>query len=152
MSLKRLLLAVLMIVLVVGLSGCNYFNRSDEEMKPESQVVEENQPFYARDFNDILIPDGLRLDRKNSMHTRSQTFNGGILNYEGRLDVNSLLDFFENSMSKNGWQLAGTVKSDKSLLIFVKANKTCMITVADSKFNLNTEVYFYISETSRGMN
>lgn len=152
MSFRRSLEAVLMIVLIVGISGCNYFNRSDEEMKPEAAIEEGNRPFYAKDFKDILIPDGLKLDRKNSMHTRSQTFNGGILNYEGRLDVTSLLEFFENSMGNSGWQLVGTIKSEKSLLIFVKANKTCMITVADSKFNLNSEVYFYISETARGMN
>lgn len=127
------------------LSGCAYLSGSEDETAPPSTATA-SQPYYAKDFREILIPDGLEVDRENSMFVKTSSLNGGILNYQGRLEVNSLTEFFENSMQKNNWTLAGAVKSDKSLLIFTKPNKTCMITISDSDFNLNTEVYIYITE------
>ncbi len=126
------------------LSGCTWFNGSTEEGMDTTPVAE-NQPYYPKEFREILIPDGLIFNRENSMFIKSDTFNGGILSFQGRLEVNSLSDFFETSMQKEGWKFAGSVNSQKSLLIFTKAGKSCMITIVDTNFALNTEVNIYVT-------
>lgn len=127
------------------LSGCAYFNQGNEK-EPMSAVPATSNPYYPKDFKAILIPDGLVMNRENSMFVKTDSFNGGILHFDGRLEVNSLTEFFENSMPKNGWKKSGSVKAQKNLLIFTKPNQTCMITVAESKFTFKTDVFVYISE------
>jgi hypothetical protein len=141
---RKLLVCLVLSVFVLSVQGCTYFDRTDEE--GTAALVQESQPFYPRDFNEVLIPDGLMLDRTESMYIKSESFNGGILNYQGRLEVNSLTEFFENTMPQKGWQLSGSVKSANSLLIFTKSEKTCMISITESKLSMNTEVYIYVSE------
>lgn len=143
-GLQRLMAYLVLVLLAVGIQGCTYFDTASEENV--SALVPESQPFYPRDFKEVLIPDGLALDRAESMYIKSESFNGGILNYQGRLEVNSLVEFFENSMPQKGWTLSGSVKSLNSLLIFTKHQKTCMISITESKLSMNTEVYIYVSE------
>lgn len=141
---RKLLACLVLSVFVLSVQGCTYFDRTDEQ--GTAALVPESQPFYPRDFNEVLIPDGLMLDRTESMYIKSESFNGGILNYQGRLEMNSLTEFFENTMPQKGWQLSGSVKSASSLLIFTKPEKTCMISITESKLSMNTEIYIYVSE------
>lgn len=140
---RKLLACLVLSLFVLSVQGCAYFDKIDKEGTP---LIPESQPFYPRDFNEVLIPDGLILDRVESMYIKSESFNGGILNYQGRLELNSLTEFFENTMPQKGWILSGSVKSANSLLIFTKPEKTCMISITESKLSMNTEVYIYISE------
>ncbi len=139
---SRFMGAVLLFSLFLG--GCAYLNPDKEEKM--SAISAASQPYYPKDFKAILIPDGLVMNRENSMFVKTNSFNGGILHFDGRLEVNSLTEFFENSMPKNGWKQAGSVKAQKNLLIFTKTNQTCMITIAESQFTFKTDVFVYISE------
>lgn len=127
----------------LGLGG------SDSDMGASadaSDIVVENQPYYPTDFKDLLIPSELDWNRGNSMVIRTDSFAGGILNFSGRVEANSLSDFFVNTMEKNNWKLSGSVKYKKILLAFVKPNKTCTITISDNEFGIKTEVFVYITE------
>lgn len=104
------------------------------------------QPYYPPDFREVLIPDGLEMNRENSMFVKTNSFNGGVLNFEGRIDVISLSDFFEGAMPKNGWKLSGVVKAKNYLLIFTKPDRTCMITISENKLNFKTVVNIYIAQ------
>jgi hypothetical protein len=141
---RKLMVCLVLSLFVLSVQGCTYFDMASEENA--TTLVTESKPFYPRDFDEVLIPDGLSLDRQESMYIKSESFNGGILNYYGRLEVNSLTVFFENTMPQKGWILSGSVRSANSLLIFTKPEKTCMISITESKLSVNTEVYIYISE------
>ena len=144
-KLQRPMAYFVMALFVVISQGCTYFDTTSDENT--IAMVPESQPFYPRDFNEVLIPDGLVHDRAESMYLKSESFNGGILNYQGRLEVNSLIEFFENTMPQKGWTLSGSVKSANSLLIFTKPEKTCMVSIIESKLSMNTEVYIYVSQS-----
>ncbi len=128
----------------VLLSGCSSMSSSStgDDMAPSIT----DQPFYSADFKEVLIPGGLKLNRDKSMFITTDSFKGGFLHYKGRLEVNSLTDFFLNSMPKNGWQRTGMVKYKNVLLAFSKPRKTCMITIAESDLKFSTEVFIYVSE------
>jgi len=143
-KLQSMIYFLTMAVLVLSSQGCTYFDRVDEENP--AAMVPESQPFYPQDFKEVLIPEGLAPDMEESMYAKSDTFKGGILNFQGRIEITSLTQFFENTMPQKGWRLSGSVKSAQSLLIFTKPDKTCMIIIKDSKLGVNTEVYIYISE------
>ncbi|MDH5297779.1 MAG: hypothetical protein OEV91_02030 [Desulfobulbaceae bacterium] len=146
-----LFLAAMMLLLVLGgCAGIDFGGNSDEAQPAASPSNEApltgNQPYYPTDFKDLLIPGELSWNRDKSMSIKTDSFAGGILNFSGRLEINSLTEFFNNTMPKNGWKVSGTVKHKSNLLVFVKPHKTCMITVSESEFGLKTEVYVYITE------
>ena len=141
---SRVALFALLAVFLL-LSGCTNLTSSsnDDELAPS---ITEDQPYYPADFREILIPGGLKLNRDKSMFITTDSFKGGFLHFKGRLEVNSLSDFFLNSMPKTGWKRNGMVKYKNVLLAFSKPGKTCMITITETELKLSTEVYIYVAE------
>lgn len=88
--------------------------------------------FYAGDLRDIELPVELKWEREKSMTIKTESFNGGIWHYEGRVEPLSLKDFVVNAMHNNKWKLVGESTSHDILLAFVKPNKTCMIVISES--------------------
>lgn len=129
--------------LFVLLSGCANLGTFGGDSQEGYETA--SQPYYPPDFREILIPDGLTMNREESMFVRTSSFKGGVLTFDGRVDVISLSDFFEGSMPKNGWKLSGVVKTKNYLLIFTKQDKTCMITISENKLNFKTVVNVYIA-------
>ena len=89
--------------------------------------------FYAGDMRDIELPVELEWERDKSMTIKTESFNGGIWHYEGKVEPLSLKDFVVNAMHNNKWKLVGESTSHDILLAFVKPNKTCMIVISGSK-------------------
>ena len=146
------LLAILFSFLVMLASGCTTIgsssSASDQEGDPDSSsTIVENAPYYPTEFKDLLIPGELEFNNDKTMSIRTESFAGGILNFTGRVEINSLADFFATTMQKNGWKLTGTIKHKDILLAFVKPHKTCMFRITKSGLGMTTtEVYAYITE------
>jgi hypothetical protein len=128
-------------------SGCSTVSSSSKsaDQQDPSKTIVENAPYYATEFNDLLIPGELKFNNDKTMSIKTDSFAGGILHFSGRVEMNSLAGFFESSMVKNGWKLTGTIKHKEVLLAFVKPNKTCMIRVIKSGFGMGTEVFVYMT-------
>jgi hypothetical protein len=107
-----------------------------------------NEPYYPVDFRDLLIPGELEWNREKSVSINTASFTGGILNFNGRVEVNSLTDFFINGMKKDGWEVTGSVKSRDVLLAFIKPQSSCMIKIAEGGTLGKTEVTVYIAHTN----
>ena len=140
-------ISLFFLLTLLTINGCTTIDTSDDSTV---DAVAVDQPYYPPECREILIPAGLKLNRDKSMFITTESFKGGFLQFSGRLEVNSLTDFFINSMPKNGWQRTGTVKYKNVLLAFSKADKTCMITICETNLSLNTEVLIYLAETIPG--
>lgn len=145
--------AMLLVVLLV-LNGCAHLGLadSDGQMTPASTPghAAEIQPFYPTEFQDLLIPGELTWNREESMVIRTDSFAGGILHFSGRVEINSLSNFFISTMERNNWRIAGSVQYKKIMLVFVKPNKTCTIIIRDADFGTRANVYIYITEDLGG--
>lgn len=131
-------------------SGCSSLSSSskssDQEGKTDpSKTIVENAPYYPTEFADLLIPGELKFNNDKTMSIKTESFAGGILNFSGRVEMNSLAGFFETTMEENGWKLTGTIKHKEILLAFVKPHKTCMMRIIKSGLGRSTEVYAYIT-------
>jgi hypothetical protein len=140
----------LLALLLLALTGCAQLgfggSSGSESAPPTAETMTGNQPYNPTEFRDLLIPGELAWNRDKSMVIKTDSYAGGVLNFSGRVDINSLSDFFVKSMERNGWKLAGSIKYKQVLLAFVKPAKTCTITIADSEFGLKTEVNVYVTE------
>lgn len=138
---------------LVALSGCAELGLgggADPGASPDpfasAAASSAEQPYRANEFSDILIPSEFSWDREKSMIVRTDSFAGGVLQYNGRVDITSAADFFSNNMPRNGWKLAGSTRYKNILLAFIKPNKTCTVVLSENKLLMRTEIAIYVAE------
>ena len=133
------------LLLVALLGGCSgksdqsMESISDSELAPVATVVES--------YGDIELPIEMVLDAKKSMAMRTDSFQGGIHVYKGRVQVSSLRDYIIASMRNNKWKLVGEASYNNVMLAFTKPNKTCMAVLSESSAGAlgKTQANFYVT-------
>jgi hypothetical protein len=93
------------------------------------------------EFEDVLIPRELDLDKDGSFIYRSEGLKAGLLRFAGRVEMNSLMQFFANNLPKDGWRLVSQFRSPQSLMLFQKGNRMCVVAIEDADFRTFTDVW-----------
>jgi hypothetical protein len=101
---------------------------------------EKNSSLYY-DFEDVLIPRELKLDTESSFVYHSSGFTAGVLVFRSEVERNSLIRFFENNMAKDNWQYVSSFKSPRTLLLFKKENRWCVVNITDNKWDTRVEIW-----------
>ena len=116
---------------------------------PGSLMAQKEEPSSAQDkkqrasyydFEDVLIPSELTIDKKNSFVYGTSRTKVGILIFEGRVEPTSLANFFQNNMRSDGWKLINSFKYREYLLNFLKEDRACVITITEKSFSTTVEV------------
>ena len=97
-------------------------------------------PLYY-DFEDVLIPRELELDANSSFVYHTSGFTAGILTFKSKVELGSIVNFFETNMAKDNWQAVGTFKSPRTLLLFQKENRWCVINITDNRWDTLVEIW-----------
>jgi len=127
-----------------GCSGAQ--TKKDESPAPPppstqaAPVVEEQKPLYLY-FSDILIPRELKEVKADSFVFRTPGMSAGVLALKGNVEVNSLIGFFENNMAKDNWTLISAFISPRSMMLFQKENRWCVINITDRRFGTSVEIW-----------
>lgn len=95
---------------------------------------------YYYDFDDILVPRAMTLQNQKSFIFETPKVKGGLLTFTGRVDAMSLATFFVNNMLKDGWKLSSSLKFHRTVLVFNKPDKDCVITIKDGRFTTHLEI------------
>jgi hypothetical protein len=125
--------------LVLFLAACS----STPKTTDGSDAKEKNDkdaPLYY-DFGDVLIPRELKLDVNSSFVYHTSGFTAGILAFKSKVELKSMVDFFENNMMKDNWKPVGTFKSPRTLLLFQKENRWCVINITDNRWDTLVEIW-----------
>lgn len=136
------------------ISGCA--GLKSKKSGPKSQVttpeVKGPSPLYY-DFGDVLIPNELKVNKKASFVYKTSGFSAGVLTLSGRVEVSSLFAFFESNMQKDNWMNIGSFKSPRTIMLFQKENRWCMINITEKDFKTHVEVWVAptISEAEAGL-
>ncbi len=122
---RIILMSALSVGIFVILNGCTskLAPPPSAELAPLSNSV--------GNFEDIVLPAEMKWNSKDSIAIKTESFRGGILEYKGKLEVNSLKDFLVSSMANNNWKLVGEASSNVVMIAFIKPNKTCMVTLEE---------------------
>ena len=123
-------------------TGCGVFN--SKKTKTSTPVKRKKSkgasPLYY-DFGDVLVPSELKVDKKASFVYRTPGFSAGVLVLKGRVDMGSLVAFFENNMSKDNWQPVSSFKSPRTIMLFHKENRWCVINISEKEFKTYVEIW-----------
>jgi hypothetical protein len=93
------------------------------------------------DFPDIPIPSELDLQPKDSYVFQAGSTKTGLLTLRGRVDINSLVNFFNMAMPRENWKPKGQFRYRRSALIFEKPEKTCVILLREDIIWTWVEIY-----------
>lgn len=145
MVVKKIAYICLAFVLVYMVSGCT---GKDSSSSQSLEVADLGQvATTVESYGDIELPIEMKLLPKKSMAMRTDSFQGGIHVYKGRVDISSLKDYVIASMRNYKWKLVGEASTQDVMLAFTKPNKTCMIVLAsDSMGPLGkTSASYYVT-------
>jgi hypothetical protein len=93
------------------------------------------------DFPDIPIPSELELQSKDSYVFQAGSIKTGLLTLRGRVDINSLINFFNMALPRENWKPKGQFRYRRSALIFEKPEKTCVILLNEGTIWTYVEIY-----------
>ncbi len=123
------------------LNGCVFgLGGSDEGLEAAAPEVT-SQPFYHYSYRQILLPFGLELDKKESFFVDTDSFTGGHLRYIGQLEIESLAEFFINTMPKNKWKKVYSSVSGRMLQAYSREGRTCIIKITETNFKTYVDIF-----------
>jgi hypothetical protein len=127
-------------------SGCSLLDVKTGGTKQSSTSESQKGPvprYY--DFGDILIPGQIKPDIKTSFVFRTEGMTAGILRFKGRVEAASVIKFFENNMAKDNWQEVGSFKSRRTIMLFSKESRRCVINITE---DYNTLIEIWVIPTT----
>jgi len=139
------------VMMLTGLltTGCAYWDkRSAASSRAMTRIVKRETPAVYRDFGDVRIPKELRVEKKSTFVYQTTGFTGGVLSLRGRVETDSLVNFFDRHMIGDNWQLISRFKSPRTIMLFHKENKWCVISISEGDF-FSTYVEIWIAPTAK---
>ena len=130
------------------ISGCSSLSGKKKKTSSTTNVYKDKgtSPQYY-DFGDVLIPSELKVDKDESFIYKTPGFSAGVLVMKGRVERNSLISFFEGNMVKDNWQLVSSFKSPRTMMLFNKADRWCVISISDKTLDYHTHIEVWVSPT-----
>ena len=132
------------------ITGCSSGFKQSFTSRTSGKKGKGPSPVYY-DFADVLVPRELKIDKDSSFVYQTPGFVGGVLSLKGRVEVNSLINFFKRNMVKDNWTLISSFKAPRTIMLFHKENRWCVINISEREFSTRAEIWVAptIEESSR---
>ncbi len=143
---KHLQFAPVALILVIALAVGAFTGCASTPSGPESGSGSAGSPSAhmrptAYDFPDVLIPNELELVSGSSYVFQGPKTKAGLLVFKGRVETKSVIDFFQTSMPRENWKFKGGFRYKRSVLVFEKPEKICLINIHEDLYYTYVEIY-----------
>ena len=128
---KAIWMGVILILIIGGAYGCSSLSssRTAREQDPETR-----QPLSTSyRFEDIPLPPGMTLNRKESFIYETRTTKAGLLTYEGKGEMEKLANFFKQQMPNYQWRLVSNFELQNVMLTFMKEGWNSIIYIVSQE-------------------
>jgi hypothetical protein len=127
-----------MLVGLALITGCS--SRGGKREGSQAAPAAGGQARYYH-FEDVLIPHGLKPQMDKSFIYETPSLKAGKLVFSGRVEPQSLANFFTNNMERDGWRLVNKFGFKDLVLNFTKPDKTCMVNIYDRPIKTIVEIW-----------
>ncbi len=103
------------------------------------------RPQYL-DFPDIPIPSELDVRPDESNVFQTGQIKMGFITLRGRVEPSSIINFFTLALPREGWRPRGQFRYSRSMLVFDKPDKTCVIIIKESTIYTYVEINVVVSQ------
>lgn len=136
-------LVCLIFAAFISVSGCGYFqgaSASEQGQSPQPAVEKKPVAVY-HDFEDVLLPEELTIIKDRTVVVSTPGFKSGILTLKGRVEPNSLYNFFSINMEKDNWDVLSRIKApETTIMVFQKATRCAVITIREQQIYTYVEI------------
>lgn len=152
---QRVLSLLVTLIASIVLTACSGIKAqkktSPSDQTPQQMSAKETTIYY--DFGDILLPNQLSINNNKTFVMSASGLTAGVLSLKGRVEINSLLSFFESKMPIDGWTLENKFRGLRNMLLFTKQNRNCVITIDEGRLNTLVEIWVAptVRETESGL-
>lgn len=140
----RLVVLFLVMLLLTGCANLRGGSEAEHIYEPEPiDVPPEREDITRRyyDFDDIPIPNEMKINSRDSILFESQNIRAGMLSFSGRVDSDSLFNYFQVSMQNEGWRLLSYIKYGSYILTFDKPDRLCIIRIIERSFSSELQIW-----------
>lgn len=113
--------------------GCGSLPKRDESASRTSSLLE---PSATLKFSDVPVPAGFRFAPQESYSFESSGVRVGVLKYQGKADVEQVMNFYKEQMPMYNWSLLNVVEYGDRLINFERENETCIVTLSSKGNNI----------------
>ncbi|MBT3387050.1 MAG: hypothetical protein HN417_03850 [Desulfobacula sp.] len=143
-SIRPVTKMIVLVALTFFISGCMgnlASKKSDGDTQNDSQPKSKKVTAVYYDFEDILIPMELSIVKGRTVVISTPGFTSGIITLKGRIERQSLFNFFNINMQNDNWNILSQIKSPgTAIMVFQKASRTAVIAIRDEQLNTYVEV------------
>ena len=131
----------LLIAVVCFASGCTTTGTNQKKESPTATVQKTDSVAVYYDFKDVLVPQELKIDEDATVIISTPGLTSGVLALRGRVEKNSLFNFFRTNMIKDNWNIVSQIKSPKiTMLVFQKANRWAVVNIRENDIFTYVEI------------
>ncbi len=116
------------------LSACALFDKGPA--KPDPGRLPDQ-----REFDDVMVPRDMDIDRDASAVYRRDGSSIGILRMSGRIDMSSLMRYFQNNLANDGWRQVSVMRAPQSIMVFQKANRMAVIALTEDSLTTYADLW-----------
>jgi len=143
--LPSLVRTIILIMAVGTIWACAYLKPIDDSSGSQNVTREDpNLTAVYHDFDDILVPKGMRINRKMTRLSKTQAMLAGVISLEGSLDRSEIIRFFKLNMIKDNWAHVDQLIGPRSLLQFEKHNRWCVLTITERPGGYGTQLDIWV--------
>lgn len=133
-------LRILALLLLITTASCAQM-QSNSASNGAPPAPENEGADYYYDFDDILVPSEMELQTADSFILETPQSKSGVMVFKGKVEILSLTNFFINNMMKDNWQMRSAFKSNRTILVFEKVDRYCIMNITDEKFSTLLEIW-----------
>jgi hypothetical protein len=139
---KDIAIGIGLIVLIFLAAGCSGTDLKKTFTSPiRVQKAKQSSSAVYYDFADVLVPTEMKIDKRASFIYKTPGFAGGVLSLKGRVEVNSLINFFNNNMVRDNWKLISSFSAPRTIMLFHKENRWCVVNINEGDFSTRAEIW-----------
>ena len=121
---------------VIALCSCAGVSRKDAAPKGEASL----EPQALLKFNDIPAPTGFKFLPEDSYSFESTGVRVGVLKYQGKANVEQVVNFYKDQMPLYNWNLLNVIEYGERLLNFEREQETCIVSLSPKGRNITVTV------------
>jgi len=117
---------------------CSCAGVSKKDTLPQDKPLLEPQVMLK--FSDIPAPAGFKFLPEESYTFESAGVRVGVLKYQGKVDVEQVVNFYKDQMPLYNWNLLNVVEYGERLLNFEREQETCIISLSPKGRNISITI------------
>ncbi|SMC47460.1 hypothetical protein SAMN02746065_102278 [Desulfocicer vacuolatum DSM 3385] len=131
----------LLMAIALCVGGCTTTGLTQKKETPTPTVEKKESVAVYYDFKDVLVPEELKIDEDATVIISTPGLTSGVLALRGRVEKNSLFNFFHMNMIKDNWNIVSQIKSPKiTMLVFQKANRWAVVNIRENELFTYVEI------------